>query len=424
MTQSIKFEKVVPEGKALGHWNEKAVFAIGPLPGETAEVTIVREKRTWAEATLRKIVEPSVHRTGETESHYLSCSPWQGVDYAYQCTLKRQMLDEIYAQPELKLDVAEFHSAVETTGYRNKLEFSVYNFDGAFQLAFHERGRFDAYVPAPDGCRLGSESMNTAARGVVDELIRNKLDSHAQTVTVRKSRSNGAVIAVVCVDRQADKLGWSDLTLPDGLQGLRVVTKVKHNFYHTLYNVGSTDLEEIVGGVTMVYPWDSFFQVNLPMFELVLADIRQKVAKGAHVMDLYGGAGSIGLPLARDGHQVVGVEIIASSVKLANANAEAAGLTNYHAICAPAEKISLESFEGIDVVVVDPPRAGLHGDVVQTLLEAAPKRIIYVSCNPITQARDILVMSDKYAVEPVIGYDQYPGTLHLESLVVLNRKAA
>ncbi len=422
MSQIIKFEKITSDGKALGYWHDKAIFVIGPVPGESAEVTITREKRTWGEGALRKIVEPSDKRREAREDHYLACSPWQGIDYPYQLALKRHMLAEIFEQPHLNLKTKDFYAAKTIFGYRNKLEFSVNNFDGQFGLAFHERGRFDSFLAAPDGCALGSDAMNIAAQAVAKLLVERKLDPHVQTITIRESANNGAIIAVVCVDSQADKLAWDSLIMPDGLQGLRVVTKLKHNVYKTLHLEGSTDLTEVVGGVTMSYPWDSFFQVNLEIFELVLKDIRAHVQKGANVLDLYGGAGSIGLALAKDGHKVSGVEIIQASVALANDNAEAVGLTNYHATRAPAEKLAPESFDGIDTVVVDPPRAGLHADVVLMLLDARPKRIIYVSCNPITQARDITLLQAAYEPSTVTGYDQYPGTLHLESLVVLDLK--
>jgi 23S rRNA (uracil1939-C5)-methyltransferase len=422
MSETLTFSKLVPDGKAMAYWNDKAVFVAGPLPKEVAKVQITRSKPTWAEASLVSIVTPSKHRHEPSEEHFLSCSPWQGVDHKYQLELKTQILKDIYDQPSLRLDVGDFHKAIAVTGYRNKLEFSVMNVDGVFQLAFHARGRFDVMTPAPDGCILGTEAMNRAAKIVAARLVEVKLDSQVETITVRESISTGAVIVVVTIKKDTHKLSWSDLGRIESLQGLRVVSKIKYDVYKTVYLDGETHLEEIVGGVTMLYPWDSFFQVNLPMFEMVLADIRARIEPGVRILDLYGGAGSIGLALAKDGHHVSGVEINESSVKLANANAQTAGIESYRAVCASAELIAPISFEGIDTVIVDPPRAGLHAGVVQMLVDAKPKRIIYVSCNPITQARDLAKLAELYAMSPVTGYDLYPSTLHLEALVTLDLK--
>lgn len=419
MAQFVKFDKIVPEGKALAHWHDKALFAVGPLPGESATVRITREKRDWAEGVVRQFAAvASPHRGPAHEDHYLSCSPWQGVDYQYQLELKRGMLAELFGRPGLELPVAEMLPSPRQFGYRNKLEFSLKPDErGRLELAFHERGSFRSLIAATQGCVLGSEAMNAAARAVMERLNELDVADIADTLTVRQSHTHGHVIVVVMV-RESAARNWDRLVVSQAA-GVAVARKVRHDTYETLWTHGNIELAETFGGVELAYPWDSFFQVNLPGFELALERILTHIQPGTKVVDLYGGAGTIGLPAARIAREVAGVEIVASSVALANRNALSNQLANYQALAAPSEKIDPTLLADADAVIVDPPRAGLHKHVIRLLLEARPRQIIYLSCNPVTQVRDIMLLANSYTPGAPTGFDFYPGTLHLESLAVL-----
>jgi 23S rRNA (uracil1939-C5)-methyltransferase len=422
MAQNITFDKIVPEGKALAYWHDKALFAIGPLPGETALIQIRREKRGWAEGVVREFIQPAPQRGKEHEAHYLSCSPWQSVDYAYQLELKRGILAEIYARPELGLDVAGMVGSDSQLGYRNKLEFSFMpQEDGRLELSFHKRGSFRDLIAAPDGCVLGADGMNRAALALRDRINELDIAEVAETLTVRQSHTNGRVIAVLLV-KEAVGRDWSSL-FGDEIAGLAVVRKVKHDMFDLIWKQGDLELVEQIGGVELRYPWDSFFQVNPPAFEHALDAILRQIEPGSTVVDLYGGAGTIGLPVAKVASNVTGIEIVASSVALANRNAKRNKLSNYEAMTLPSEKMELEVLQGADTIILDPPRAGLHPKVVELLLLAKPAKIVYLSCNPVTQARDVLLLAEAYQSSDVTGFDFYPGTLHLESLVTLTRKA-
>lgn len=413
------FDRIVPEGKAMAFWNDKALFCVGPLPGEVAKVRVIREKKSWAEAAVEEILTASPHRHEPREEHYLSCSPWQGVDYAYQLELKKQMLAEIYGRPELSLPVDNFAASPQQYGYRNKLEFSLVNIKGQLQLAFHTRGTSDRYVMAPDGCVLGSDALNAAAIAVLKGLNELDLKKVAQSLILRES-SDGQIIAVVVL---RDKASCELAPLGElPVDGIVVALKQLPDTFRPLWSHGISELSELIGDVTITYPWDSFFQVNPPAFAAALKDILLNIDPKHFVADLYGGAGTIGLPVAKIAQKVVGIEISPSAVKLANANAEKNELSNYQAFATPSEKMNPEIMRGVDTVIVDPPRNGLNAKVIEFLLEAKPSRIIYLSCNPITQVRDVMLLMSDYQAASLIGYDFYPGTLHLESLVVLDRK--
>ncbi len=421
MSQIVTFDKIVPEGKALAHWHDKALFVVGPLPGESARVAITREKRHWAEGVVREYMTTSQHRQRPYEEHYGSCSPWQAVDYAHQLELKQAMLAEVYGRPGLELPVASMQGSSRQQGYRNKLEFTLMTDEaGRLALAFHRRGSYRQLVAAPHGCVLGTEEMNGAARALADRLQGLGLAGVAETLTVRQSHTHGRVIAVLLVQEPVAR-DWSRLLGPE-VAGLAVVRKMRHDQYETLWHQGELELAETIGGVELHYPWDSFFQVNVPTFAQALESILAALEPGTKVVDLYGGAGTIGLPAARIAREVVGVEAVASSVELAARNAARNGLENYRAVAVLSEKMDVELLQGADTIIVDPPRAGLHPKVVRFLLAAGPRQIVYLSCNPVTQARDIIALAEGYAAGSVAGFDFYPGTLHLESLVTLKRR--
>ncbi len=419
MTHTITFEKIVGGGKALGYLDGRPCFAAGALPGETAEVVIIKDKPSFVEASVAKIITPAPQRNQPAEDHYLSCSPWQGVEYAYQLELKKVVLADAFARPGLEVPVADMIGAKNRFGYRNKLEFSVKPGDNRLDLAFHERGSYEGLVALPHGCKLGSEAMNEAAVELIDRAHKLKLDGYMETLTVRQSMDTGRILGHIAL-HQVPKRDWSDLAVP-GLAGV-VVSRVRRRVDHELiWNTGETQLTDTLGGVKLTYPFNAFFQTNVEMFEVVLQSILAAMPRNARIVDLYGGVGTIGLAAAKFSKDVLGVEINASSVELAKLNAEAAGLTNYRSLATMAQRLSPELLAGVDCVVVDPPRAGLELQVVKTLIAAAPAKIIYLSCNPATQARDVLLLKDAYRTAGVTGYDLYPGTLHLESLVVLDR---
>jgi 23S rRNA (uracil1939-C5)-methyltransferase len=421
MSELVTFAKIVGEGKALGYLDGRACFVAGPLPGETARVEVIRSAARFVEAELVEVVEPSPRRGAAAEAHFRLCAPWQGVDYDYQLELKRGMLAEAMGRPELGLAVADMVAAPEVLGYRNKLEFALRaEADGRLGLAWHARRRADALVACPEGCALGSASMNAAAVTVLERLQALDVAGAATSLMVRQSRATGAGVAVIGLAR-AVRRDWQRLAGPE-LAGVVVARVRPGHRYDTLWTSGETDLTETVAGVAVTYPYSSFFQTNVPVFERALEQIVAAVPVGARVVDLYGGSGAIGLAVASRAGEVMGVEIDGAAVHQANANAGRAGLTNYRAVATAAEQVDPVLLDGADVVIVDPPRAGLDRRVVEALKAARPGHILYLSCNPVTQARDLMLLNEHYRPGVVTGFDFYPGTLHLESFVALERR--
>ena len=420
MTKTVTFEKIVGGGKAMGYLDGKPVFASGPLPGEIAEVEIIKDKPGFAEGVVVALSQVSPRRSGEPEAHYLSCSPWQNVDYEYQLELKKQVLAEAFGRPSIDVPVLEIVASDKLDGYRNKLEFSLNSTEDGLKLAFHARGSYENLMNLPEGCKLGHADMNAAALELAQAAHALKLDGYMETLTVRRSEATGDLMGHIALHQLPKKRDWAKLKLP-GFAAV-VVSRVRRRVEHELvWTSGLTTLKEKVGGLELSYPYDGFFQTNIDMFEKILETIVAEVPDSGRLIDLYGGVGTIGLSAATKASEVVGVEINASSVDMAKENADRAGIQNYQALQTPAQRLDPKVLSGADCIIVDPPRAGLELRVVNEILAAAPKRIIYLSCNPVTQARDWQLLSGVYKTTGVTGYDMYPGTLHLESLMILDR---
>jgi 23S rRNA (uracil1939-C5)-methyltransferase len=419
MSQTVRFETVVPEGKALSKEHGKATFCIGPLPGELAEVSISKQKRHYNEAVLRRIIEPSAHRHGEGEDHALSCSPWQDVDYGYQIELKTAMLKEAFKQHRQEVEPSEFVKAPEQFGYRNRLDFTVAQIEGRWQLGFHRRGSWRELLPLPNGCKLASLAMNQAALDLIDKLNHLHVPMQSAMLTVRQSFTTKQILLILTTDLA--NFDWP--TLDSELGTLLVARPLPGSGApgELAYSQGPPELTEELAGLNIAYPYDSFFQTNIPVFREALNRIITAAANSTKAVELYSGVGSIGLPLAKTAKAVHGVEIVTSSVDYARRNAIRNQLGNYFEVTAAAEKADLSILSEADTVVVDPPRAGLHSRVTRQLIEKHPAKIIYLSCNPITQARDLQMLSPNYSIENLTAFDFYPGTLHLESLAILER---
>lgn len=408
MNTSIRFEKIVPSGQAMAHFEGRAWFCVGALPGEMCEVSILRQSKTFVIARLEKIVEPSKFRTGDMPGPVFA--PWKMINYDYQLELKKTILSELFGHPKFTLPVAEVIASPVTKEYRNKLEFALVRDENAYSLAMHQRGSKETY-PTPQGCDLGHPALNSAALAVLERLNASEIGDNATALTVRRSSTNGEIIAILNITKRY-KIDFQSLRAP-GLAGLVVVTNGE-----AAWSYGASELTETILGVDVTFPAHEFMQVNIPAFELALADIAKLISENNVVLDLYGGAGAIGLPIAKlAGAKVLSVEVNPKSVELSRASAKALGLPQYKATSSNADALPDSIFMNIDTVIVDPPRAGLSRELIDQLFRLRVERIIYLSCDPSTQTRDAKLLREVYKASEVTGYDFYPDTPHLESLI-------
>lgn len=426
-TFEMKTERIAHDGSAEGTFEGKKVHIHGMLPDEEGVVE-VKKKQGILIGTLKEIIKASPRRKTPEELHHLSCSPWQVMEYPLQSELKHALLSSLFGYYEDTPRVG-YTPATQFYGYRTKVEFSFCDRDGEneipLSLAFHERGGGARRLQLPNGCMLASERMNAVALAITQKLReQGYIARDLKTLVVRESKSEGKCIAILYAKKeQIAEFSVEDI---EGLSGFIVFHSTEKSPASVptkhLWVWGEDTLTEIIDGVSIRYSWDSFFQNNIPVFLEAVNIMKQYVPKGARVLELYSGAGTIGLLLSRTGAVVHAVEIVPSAVESALLNAQVNEVENYQAECLPAEAIDKEILHADDILLLDPPRSGLHPKLILAIKEKLPKRIIYLSCNPETQARDYSLLAEFYSIDLVHGFDFYPQTPHLESLLVLNLK--
>ena len=421
----MSVEKIAHDGAAEGTFEGKKVHIHGMLPGEEGIVEVKKKQGIFIGA-LKEITKASARRKLPEETHYLSCSPWQVMEYPLQTELKHDLISSLFGYYD-DAPKAGYTPATQFYGYRTKVEFSFCDREGEndipLALAFHERGGGAKRLPLQEGCMLVSGRMNAIALALTAKLRdQGYVSRDLKTLVIRESKSEGKCIAILYAKKEEiAEFDVSDITDLSGFIVFHSTEKSPASVpTRHLWSWGDDTLTEVLDGVSIRYSWDSFFQNNIPVFLEAVAMMKQYVEKGAHVLELYSGAGTIGLMLGRMGAKVHAVEIVPAAVEAALLNAEVNDVEGYTAEALPAEAIDKELLHADDILLLDPPRAGLHPKLVSAIQEKLPKRIIYLSCNPETQARDYSELAELYKIECIHGFDFYPQTPHLESLLVLS----
>lgn len=427
--ERVTLDKIVGGGQALGTLTDgRKAFVWGGLPGEDVTIRVTKKKSKFIEGIVTEIHKASAERVTPLDPEsYLSTSPWQIMDFAAEQHYKAALIEEAFELHDIVLPEAiDVYTDNKTSHYRNKVEFSWFGdtdpISGVdtLDLAFFMRGGMGK-IPV-DACMLLPEPMIQLAVAVRDLL-------HTKDVTARNLKT----LLIRC-DQQGNCV-WQ-LYLKDKLPG--IITKMEaealpaqggeviysdprspaSRITERLAAFGDIVLTDTVLGVSFRYATEGFFQVNIPVYEQALRDMHEWIDK-EKVIDLYSGVGSIGLTIGGD--NVTLVEINEHAVREMRENITRLG-KNATAVLAPSEK-ALEYIASDATIIVDPPRAGLHTDVIARLLEAAPERIIYLSTNPVTQARDVALLAETYGIRAHKGYNFFPRTPHIEHLVVLDKKA-
>ncbi len=385
----VHIDKLIPGGQGIGTLESgKKIMLWGALPGElVTKWRITKGKSSYAEGIAEEISQPSPHRITPRDEYYLANSPWQIFDYAYELEQKREILLEIFRQQKIRLDdidVADVQTDGQDFFYRNKMEYSLYYCIDEQKIypAIRERGTHHK-VPITQSS-LERPEIWRAASEIIDQL-------NARHEEARKYQS----LLLRC-----DQTG-----------------KVSGGLFenHKPHPVFPKLTDEILGQ-RYTYSPNGFFQINLSVYEMVLREIQQHITT-TNVLDLYAGVGTIGLSVARDRNLTL-VECDKSAYRELEHNCEGAIATP---VLAKSED-ALEYIQPDQTVIVDPPRAGCMPSVIARILEQVPVAVVYLSCNPITQARDVQMLLKKYNIKTVIPYNFFPRTPHLENLIILERK--
>ena len=431
--ETLRLEKIVGGGQAIGTLDDgRKAFVWGGLPKELVTIRVTKKKSHFVEGVVTEIIEKSPERiTPRDENSYLSTSPWQIMPMSSEQSHKASLIKEAFLLHNITLPekIEIFSDGVEFN-YRNKVEFSWFgdttenSTKETLDLAFFKRGGKGKVIV--DGTSLAHPSINKLAIEIRD-LLREKpiVARQLKTLLIRSDQQGNAVWQLYVKDKIENLISDDEAKLLSAAGGEIIYSDPKSpasRITERLNKFGDTTLSDTILGVAFNYACEGFFQVNIPVYEKALSDMKAWINCNEKLLtlDLYSGVGTIGLTIGGD--DVTLVEINEHAVAEMQRNITKLNRPNAKAILAPSEK-SLEYITDEQIVIVDPPRAGLHADVTNRLLETAPPRIIYLSCNPVTQARDVSLLQEKYEIVHHQGYNFFPRTPHIEHLVVLDKKA-
>ncbi|MFA6536777.1 MAG: methyltransferase [Patescibacteria group bacterium] len=413
--QKLKIEKLVFGGKALAREQGKVYFVEGALPGESVDVTITKEGKSFAEAKVVKVLKPSKFRVEPREDHYRSCSPWQILDFSEENKIKCQIVFETF-QRFAKIDLPELQIETDAKeyNYRNKIEFNFIVDEEKLSYAIFAPGTND--LTKVYSCALASLEINKAADLFLDVLNKTKIPKNIFKKIIFRGNSEGQVLVAVFV---REKTGLEKFKLPKCVSG---VIFYQDDEFETkkIFNVGVNALTEDLNNTILKFGVNSFFQINVPIFQKVLNDIAEFLTTKDVVVDFYSGVGAIALSLADKFKSAELVEINSEAVDFARENIEKNSLDNCKMEKSTAESAK-NKIDGKKVLIVDPPRQGLDKEIVDKILKELPPKIIYLSCDQSTQARDFNLLKEKYEIKFAKLYNFFPHTPHIESLLVLQK---
>jgi 23S rRNA (uracil1939-C5)-methyltransferase len=423
------------------------VFVSGGMPGDTVRAVVGKRKRSYAEARALEVLSAGPDRIDPVADH--PGAPWQVLAYERQLEIKTQQVREALTR------IGHFESvtlepivpAEQRWRYRNKLEYSFGTGpDGELVCGFHAPGRWDEIVPLSD-CLLASEPANAVRERIVDWCREQGLTAHdrrtgegfLRNLVVREGRRTGALQARLVTSDDADGLDRDTLVAAvtrsqpplDGLLWTRITSVAETTQGGATELLSGTErFDEVIGGMTFRISAEAFFQTNTEMAERLYALAAEYARPGGfeRLYDLYCGIGTIGLLMSPRVAELWGLELAEEAVADAIANARANEIDNAHFFAGDVRLALRELVQKAgrpDVLVVDPPRAGLSQKVVRRIIEAAPARIVYVSCNPTTLAPNAaqLVRDGGYELVRVRPVDMFPQTPHIECVAELVRRS-
>jgi 23S rRNA (uracil1939-C5)-methyltransferase len=419
----IKIEKLVYGGKGIGKINDKICFVPFVLPNEIVDVEIVKEKKSFFECKLNEIIEPSPYRIEPVCKYFTYCGgcDYQHIDYKNEVNIKKEILEETLSRigkfENIKVD--KVIPSEREYFYRNRTQLKVWgNTIGFYKKESNQ-------IVDIDSCYLIDEEINNGLNGL-RELIQF-LDFRPLEIHIYKTNQSQILIKFV-YNRKFKRfpLGLKHLRafFSPNIVGIGIYEK-KGEFLKRFITIGKTFGFEKIEDIQYRVSIDSFFQINKyqvkNLIKEVVDEIKDKGYKKA--LDLYCGVGTLTFPLAKYVDFVIGIESNPFAIQDANHNKKLNNLKNIKFYRMEAQDIDkLEDIQDTELVVIDPPRSGLSKKLVNFLLDMnSIDRIIYVSCNPSTLARDLNLLSEKYEIEKVKMIDMFPRTYHIETIAVLRK---
>lgn len=460
LLEGVVITGVAAEGNALARVDDMVVFAPYGAPGDVVDIQVTKKRKSYAEGRITRIVTPGDVRIEPRCSHFGTCGGcrWQHLPYDVQLACKQQQVTDALtriAKVELP-EISPIKGSENIWEYRNKMEYTFSNrrwltpeqmasaevFSDRDGAGFHIPGAFDKVLDI-DRCYLQDDFSNRLRKFVKNYGIEHGLsfydlrEQHGllRTLMVRMA-STGEIMAVMCFGEDnpeaiAGVLDAVRAEFPE-ITSLLYVINLKVNDTITdqeiLTHSGKDFIEEEMEGLRFRVGPKSFYQTNSRQaYELYkVARDFAGLTGDELVYDLYTGTGTIANFVSRHARHVIGIEYVPEAIEDAKVNSAINSIGNTEFYAGDMKDVLTDDFIAAhgrpDIMIVDPPRAGMHEDVVKVILNAAPRRIVYVSCNPATQARDLALLDSRYRVTAVQPLDMFPHTHHVENVVRLERR--
>jgi len=463
LLEKITIADVAAEGKAIAKVNDLVIFVPYVVPGDVVDLQLRRKKNKYAEAEAVNFHEYSKLRAVPFCEHYGVCGgcKWQVLPYSEQIRYKqKQVTDNLTRIGKIELpEISPILGSEKTTFYRNKLEFTFSNkrwltneeikqnvkYDQMNAVGFHIPGAFDK-VLAIEKCWLQDDISNRIRNAVRDYAYQNEYSffdirnqvGMLRNMIIRTSSTGELMVILICkieeeeeMKRFMEILQYISDTFPEITSLMYVVNNKCNDTINDLEIMtfkGNDYIFEKMEGLRFKIGPKSFYQTNSEQAYNLYKITRDFAGLTGNelVYDLYTGTGTIANFVAKQAQQVIGIEYVPEAIEDAKINAEINGIENTLFFAGDMKDMLTQDFINEygrpDVIITDPPRAGMHQDVIDVLLFAEPKRIVYVSCNPSTQARDLALLDEKYKVTAVQPVDMFPHTHHVENVVLLEKK--
>lgn len=458
--ENVKIEAVAAEGKSLAHVDGTVVFVEFAVPGDIVNVKVTKKKKNYMEGFILEIVKPSEDRLQPFCEHFGICGGcrWQPLPYDMQLKAKQQQVwDQLVRIGHLEIpDISPILPSDKTKYYRNKLEFTfsnkrwIYNNEDPDSLTDEERlglgfhvGKFFDKVLDIKHCSLQPEPSNEIRLFIREYAVTHNLEFYnirentgfLRNIIVRNNQVGDVMLTVCFAYDDQDKI----VPMLDAIAAEFPQIKSLHYVINEKLNDSISDLDcilykgedaiwETMGKLKFKIGPKSFYQTNSEQAYKLYSVAKEFAALTGNevVYDLYTGTGTIAQFISDKASKVIGIEYVKEAIEDARINAEANGITNCTFFDGDMKDILTADFikehGKPEVMIIDPPRAGMHPDVVKVIIEAAPERIVYVSCNPASQARDLAMMSPMYEITAVQPVDMFPHTMHVENVCALKLK--
>ena len=460
LLENVTITDYAAEGKSLARVDDLVVFVPFAVPGDVVDLQVRRKKHSYCEAEIARMVKPSDMRIAPKCAHFGVCGgcKWQNVPYEEQLKMKqKQVYDQLTRIGKIELpEMNPILGSEKTFCYRNKLEFGCSNkrwltkdeissgteYSQMNAIGFHITGAFDKILPI-EKCYLMDDLHNRIRNEIRDYAyssgmtfydLRNKHGLLRDIVIRNSDTGEWMVLIQFHYDEDGDEQRAKALLqhVADAFPEITSLLYVDNQKFNDTYNdldlqvfKGNDHIYETMDGLKFKVGAKSFYQTNTEQAFRLYSVVRDFVGLtgGELVYDLYTGTGTIANFVSRYARKVVGIEYVPEAIEDAKVNSEINGIDNTMFFAGDMKDILTDGFIAEhgrpDVIITDPPRAGMHADVVQTIIGARPGRIVYVSCNPATQARDLSMLDAYYKVVAVQPVDMFPHTPHVENVVLL-----